>query len=378
MRLNKKRITVFLLITMLLFLIIYGAIMIKHRMDYAITDAVFVDTEDIHNVGFQRVNGKIIRMTKKEGEEVHKGELLAEIDPRTYQLIVKELKKTIEAKRNKRDKLRITLKKTIEILDIKERIAKDKVKEIKDQIDSLKDKISSLDAQIAQLKRDTRRYRNLYLKGAVAKRTYEKIDTDLISRIRQKKALLKQLSALKKQLSISKKEILLVRANRKSIDELKKQIAQIDSQIKALKERLKNAELDLRYCKLISPIDGRVAKKYRSVGDVVNPGIPVYALIDPKDIYILVLLEETKLKGVHVGCPAKIKIDAYPDLTYKGVVEEILPTSAAKFALVPRDISAGEFTKVVQRMQVKVKITEGDVSKLIVGMGGEIEIKREK
>jgi membrane fusion protein (multidrug efflux system) len=109
---------------------------------------------------------------------------------------------------------------------------------------------------------------------------------------------------------------------------------------------------------------------------VVNPGMPVYALIDPKDIYILVLLEETKLKGVEVGCPAYIKIDAYPHMKYKGVVKEILPASAAKFALVPRDISAGEFTKVVQRMQVKVKITEGDTSKLVVGMGGEIEIKR--
>ncbi len=378
MRLNKRKITVFLLIAMLLFLIVYGALMIRHRMEYAITDAVFVDTEDIHNVGFQRVSGKIIRMTKKEGEEVHKGELLAEIDPSTYKLIVKELEKTIEAKKNKREKIRIKLKKTIEILDIKERIAKDRVKELEDQIGSLKDRISSLDAQIEQLRRDTRRYRNLYLKGAVAKRTYERIDTELISKIRQRKALLKKLSALRKQLSISEKEILLIKANRKSIDELKKQIAEIDAQIKALKEKLKNAELDLRYCRLISPIDGRVAKKYRSVGDVVGPGIPVYALIDPKDIYILVLLEETKLRGVHVGCPAKIKIDAYPDLTYKGVVTEILPASAAKFALVPRDISAGEFTKVVQRMQVKVKITEGDVSKLIVGMGGEIEIKRER
>ncbi len=59
-------------------------------------------------------------------------------------------------------------------------------------------------------------------------------------------------------------------------------------------------------------------------------------------------------------------------------MEKILPTSAAKFALVPRDISAGEFTKVVQRIPVKVRITKGDVSKLVVGMGGEIEIKRMK
>ena len=377
-KVDKRKATIFVLALMMLFIIVYGILMIKHRLDYAITDAVFVDTENINNVGFQRVSGKIVLMTKKEGEWVKKGEVLAKIDSRTYELIVRELKAKIAAKENKREKLRIKLKKTIQLLDTQERIAKDKVKEIQKEIESLRNKIASLDAQIAQLKRDTRRYKNLYKQGAVAKRRYEVIYTELISKKRQKDALVKKLFALKEQLSIAKKEVLVVKIRRKDIDELRKEIKAITKEISSLNEQLKNAKLNLRYCTLLSPINGRVAKKYRSIGDVVGPGTPVYALIDPKDIYILVLLEETKLKGVEPGCPANIKIDAYPDLHYKGVVKEILPASAAKFALVPRDISAGEFTKVVQRMQVKVRITEGDISKLVVGMGGEIEIKRRK
>ncbi len=377
-KVDKRKATIFVLALMMLFIIVYGIFMIKHRLDYAITDAVFVDTENINNVGFQRVNGKIVLMTKKEGEWVKKGEVLAKIDSRTYELIVRELKAKIAAQENKREKLRIELKKTIQLLDTKERIAKDKVKEIQNEIESLKNRIASLDAQIAQLKRDTRRYKNLYKQGAVAKRRYEVIYTELISKKRQKDALVKKLCALKKGLSIAKKEVLVVKIRRKDIDELRKEIKAITKEISSLNEQLKNAKLNLRYCTLLSPINGRVAKKYRSIGDVVGPGTPVYALIDPKDIYILVLLEETKLKGVEPGCPANIKIDSYPDLHYKGVVKEILPASAAKFALVPRDISAGEFTKVVQRIPVKVRITEGDISKLVVGMGGEIEIKRRK
>ena len=377
-KVDKRKAAIFVLVLMMLFIIVYGILMIKHRLDYAITDAVFVDTENINNVGFQRVSGKIILMTKKEGELVKKGEVLAKIDSRTYELIVRELKAKIAAKENKREKLRIKLKKTIQLLDTQERIAKDKVKEIQKEIESLRNKIASLDAQIAQLKRDTRRYKNLYKQGAVAKRRYETIYTELISKERQKDALVKKLCALKEGLSIAKKEVLVVKIKRKDIDELRKEIKAITKEILSLNEQLKNAKLNLRYCTLLSPINGRVAKKYRSIGDVVDPGSPVYALIDPKDIYILVLLEETKLKGVEPGCPANIKIDSYPDLHYKGVVKEILPASAAKFALVPRDISAGEFTKVVQRIPVKVRITEGDISKLVVGMGGEIEIKRIK
>ncbi len=375
---NKKRFAVFVLIGMVLFLLVYGILMIRHRMQYAITDAVFVDTENINNVGFQKVNGKIIKMTKLEGDRVRKGELLAEIDPRNYQILVEELRSRIASKKNKRDKLKITLSKTIETLNIREGIAKDRVKQVKNDISSLKKKIASLDARIAQLKRDVRRYKELYKKGAVAKRTYEKIETELIANQRERDALVKRLYALRDQLSMAKKEIALVIADRKSIEELKKNIKALDKEIASIKAALKNAKLNLRYCRLFSPINGRVAKKYASVGDVVSPSTPVYALIDPKDIYILVLLEETKLNGVKPGCPAKVKIDAYPDSEYKGVVTEILPASAAKFALVPRDISAGEFTKVVQRMQVKVRITSGDISKLVVGMGGEIEIKRIK
>ena len=62
---------------------------------------------------------------------------------------------------------------------------------------------------------------------------------------------------------------------------------------------------------------------------------------------------------------------------FEGVVEEISPASAATFALVPRDISAGEFTKVVQRIPVKIRIKKGNLSLLRVGMGGRVEIKRE-
>ena len=72
-----------------------------------------------------------------------------------------------------------------------------------------------------------------------------------------------------------------------------------------------------------------------------------------------------------------LTLDAYPDKEFTGVVREVMPASAATFALVPRDISAGEFTKVAQRIPVRIEITGGDRSLLRVGLGGEVEIKRQ-
>ena len=90
-----------------------------------------------------------------------------------------------------------------------------------------------------------------------------------------------------------------------------------------------------------------------------------------------VLLEETKLKGVRKGSKAYVRLDAYQGLVLEGEVEEISPASAATFALAPRDVSAGEFTKVVQRIPVKIKLKTEDKKLLRVGMGGRVEIKRQ-
>ncbi len=377
-KIDVRRKALIILVIITISILVYGTWMIKHRMDYAITDAVFVDTDSINNVGFERVGGKIIKMTKSEGDKVRKGEIIAEIDPLPYKLLEKEIKATLEAKRKEKERLEIVLFRISKQIVLKEGVIRDRISEIKREKEALKKTILSLDASILQLKRDKKRYEDLYKKGAVAKRDFEMIETELMSKIRGREAAERRLCALSAKLMATKKELAIAVAERKRIDETKKMIGALKKEINSLEAKLKDARLNLDYCKLKSPINGRVAKKYVSLGDVVSPGTPIYALVDPKDIYILVLLEETKLKGIFPGCPAKIKIDAYPNLKYMGEVEEILPTSAAKFALVPRDISAGEFTKVVQRIQVKVRITKGDVSKLVVGMGGEVEIKRRK
>ncbi len=373
-----KKIALFILIFLILFVLGYGGWMIKHHMDYAITNAVFVDTENIINIGFQRVGGRVIKMTKREGDPVKKGEVIAKIDPKDYRLAVKALEEEIEAARKRKEELEVTLQRITPQLHLSVVKAKRRVEALKKEIESTKSEIRAMDADIAQLKADRRRYQNLYLNKAVAKHDFELIDTRLKVATRKREALKKRLQALVLNQKAASDDLKIAKADLKRIAETKKSIEELDKKIASLEARLKDAKLQLSYCILKSPITGRVAKKYVSVGDVVGPGTPVYALVDPKDIFILVLLEETKLKGVEPGCPAKIKIDALPGKEYEGVVDKILPTSAAKFALVPRDISAGEFTKVVQRIPVKVKITKGDISKLVVGMGGEIEIKRKK
>ena len=147
--------------------------------------------------------------------------------------------------------------------------------------------------------------------------------------------------------------------------------------VKDLAAALKSADEDVAECELKSPIDGRIAKRFFAEGSIIPPEKQVFSLINPKDIYITALLEEDKLEGVRPEAKANISIDAYPGMDFRGKVERIMPASAATFALAPRDISAGEFTKVAQRIPVRIAITGGDTSLLEVGLGGSVEIKRQ-
>ena len=375
---GRKKMALLVLLAALLVVVGYGGFMIKHRLDYAITDAVFVDTDRIINAGFERVGGRLVTMTKVEGKAVRQGELLAEIKPQDYQLAADQLTEKIKALRHQREQQSIALRKATAQVELKIGMAGDQVSGTGKKIAALKDKIAALKVAIGQLKRDERRYQALYQQGVVAKRAYEAIDTNLRAKQKELAAQEKNLEGLRAQLRAERKEVSLAESERLSIKEIRKGIAATEAKIKALEAKRSSVGLELSYCRLFSPITGKIAKKYHSVGDVVGTGMPIYALVDPKDIYILVLLGEKKLEGVEPGCTASITIDAYPDLEFTGQVESILPTSAAKFALVPRDISAGEFTKVVQRIPVKVKITKGDISRLVAGMGGEIEIKRRR
>jgi multidrug resistance efflux pump len=125
---------------------------------------------------------------------------------------------------------------------------------------------------------------------------------------------------------------------------------------KAARADLETAKLDLEHTKIIAPFNGIIAKRYVQHGNFVGPGLPVVSIYDPATIHVIANLEEGKLDGVRVGQSTDIWVDAYPGIKITGLVERIGQASAAEFALIPRDVSAGEFTKVVQRVPIKISI----------------------
>ncbi len=134
----------------------------------------------------------------------------------------------------------------------------------------------------------------------------------------------------------------------------------------------------LRHTKVYAPRDGSIAKRWVVAGDAIQFGQPLFALTDTQDIWITANFEETKVKNVCPGDSVKVHIDAYPDTPFTGTVYSVMASAASRFALVPPNNATGNFTKVVQRVPIKILLDTSDAKNplyLYPGMSVEVDIK---
>lgn len=375
---RSKKFVFFILLGLLFLLLGIFIYFIWKWKNYVTTDAVFVQADRLVFVSFPKVNGRIIKLTKKEGDKVLEGEVLAEIEPIDYWAKVRNLEEEIKRVSSEIETITFSKEKLgREILLRSEQIERE-INQLDEQKRAQREKIEALKARLALIKKDRRRLEALYKEGLIALQSLEAKETEereLLHQIEGEEANFKALIEKRKALQ---RALDLVQNEKITLKELEAKRIALSYQAKSLEAQKEEAKFYYSYTQLKSPVSGLIAKKFRSEGDVIAPGEPIYSIVDPESFYILVLLEETKLHGVKKGAPVKIKLDAYPGREWRGEVEEILPATAATFALVPRDISAGEFTKLAQRIPVKIKIVAGNRSLLRVGLGGEVEIKRVK
>jgi membrane fusion protein, multidrug efflux system len=151
---------------------------------------------------------------------------------------------------------------------------------------------------------------------------------------------------------------------------------QLEADLNAKQESLKVAQTNLDYTKIVAPTDGIVGERKVRIGQLVSPGTQVISLVE-NTVWVQANYKETQLTNVAKGDAAEITVDTFPGVTLKGHVEEIAPASGSQFALLPPDNATGNYTKVVQRIPVKIVLDPNPslASKLRPGMSVVAEIR---
>jgi membrane fusion protein (multidrug efflux system) len=132
------------------------------------------------------------------------------------------------------------------------------------------------------------------------------------------------------------------------------QAAQLTANVEAAQAALQSADLSVSYTKITAPFDGVVSERQVHVGDYVTVGTNSIGLVPLPSVYIIANFKETQLGLMNEGQVADITIDALPGQTFKGHVKRLSPASGSQFALLPADNATGNFTKVVQRVPVRI------------------------
>jgi membrane fusion protein (multidrug efflux system) len=150
-------------------------------------------------------------------------------------------------------------------------------------------------------------------------------------------------------------------AARGQIDVLKGEVAQAESQLQRAEAAERQADLNLSYTSIAAPVDGVVGARSLRVGQYVQAGTQLMAVVPAASAYIVANYKETQLTAVKAGQKVEVEIDTYPGRVFHGHVDSLAPASGQEFALLPPDNATGNFTKVVQRIPVKI-LLDGEAS----------------
>ena len=147
-----------------------------------------------------------------------------------------------------------------------------------------------------------------------------------------------------------------------------------DARLAAAQAAVDNARLQLSYTVITAPASGVVARRKVEPGELVQVGQQLMAVVPDTGVWVTANLKETQLEQVTAGDSAEFSVDAYPGIRFRGAVQSVAPATGARFALLPPDNATGNFTKVVQRVPVRIAVAPGTPARYPLRPGMSVEV----
>jgi len=154
------------------------------------------------------------------------------------------------------------------------------------------------------------------------------------------------------------------------------QVKKVNALIETRKAALDQAKLKLSYCTIMAPVGGRIGKRNIEKGQYIQPGAPLFSIVNDESFWIVANFKETQLEKMKEGQEVDITLDGYPDTPLKGKISSLSLATGAKFALLPPDNATGNFVKVTQRVPVRIDLVDPAQHKNILraGLSAEVEV----
>ncbi|VIO68367.1 HlyD family secretion protein [Bradyrhizobium ivorense] len=303
--------------------------------DYITTGRYLESTDDAYvkadsTIIAPKVSGYIAKVLVADNQSVKAGQLLAEIDDRDYRTALNQARADVDA-----------ADAAVRNLDAQLALQQS-------MIDQSKADVTAAEANLKFAQEEQTRYDGLMKSGSGTIQRAQQTDAAL-------RANTAQLQGAKSALSAAERKV----------DVLTTQRAQAVAQADRARAVEHQAELNLSYTEIKAPVDGTVGARTLRIGQYVQAGTQLMAVVPLDAVYVVANFKETQLTNVRNGQPVELTVDSFHNTRLKGHVDSLSPASGLEFALLPPDNATGNFTKIVQRVPVKIVLDDHNLTGLL-------------
>jgi len=398
--------------------------------DFESTDDAFVEGHVVQIA--PQVSGVVKKVYVADNQEVKKGDLLVEIDPRDFEARLAQAQGALAVARARKraadvnvDLVSTTSKADLDVANAGMDIAKSGIISAQAQVaftrsrqveaeamsasaaaglEQVRADAGAFEAESTRASADVKRYEQLFKAGSATSQQYDNARAAASSAAAKLESAKKKITAYEAQLreaqagiataqeAVKQAQAALAQAQ-SGVVEAQARIAQANivkprtessvsqqegaaADISQLEAAVHQADLQLSYTKIYAPEDGRITRKSVEEGSYLQVGQTISALV-PAEVWVIANFKETQLTLIRQGQPVTVKVDAYPGKEFQASVDSIQRGAGARFSLLPPENATGNYVKVVQRVPVKIKFKQGELgdANYMLGPGMSVEPK---
>ena len=321
---------------------------------YETTDNAFVEASVVRVS--PQVSGQVLNVHVKDNQHVNTGEPLVDIDPKPFEVKRDADKAALEFAESKLKTAQATVDLTRATTEATLDQAEADVDAAKAAADQARAEVDAARAEAERSEKDLRRYETLE-DSAISRQKREL--AEVAARVGQARLteVRKQIVAADARIAAAIGKLAAAKTGPQQVAVSQTLVDQAAAAIHQAKAAVAGSELSLSYTKVTAPVSGRVTRKSVRVGETVQAGQALMAVV-PDEVWVVANFKETQLKLIRPGMPVELSVDAYPSLVLKGHIDSLQGGTGARFSLLPPENATGNYVKVVQRVPVKIILDE--------------------
>ena len=350
--------------------LVFGIYEYRLLQRYETTDNAQVEG-DIDPVS-PKVGGYVRDIRFKDNQRVKKGDTLVVIDDTDYQIRLAQAQAALE----NAEATVAVMRSNVGVAAANVQSSQDGPQTVQVSIETARANVQAAEARFNKTDRDYQRYERLLAEKTVPQQQFDAVKADRDAAAAQLEAARAQLQTAQSQYRAAGAQSSVTSSQRKASQE---QIKVAEAGMKARQADLDFAKLQLAYTRVLAPADGVVSKRNVQVGQLVQPGQSLCAVVTDNEVWVTANFKETQLEKMREGQPVDVEVDAFPGQAVHGRVTSFSGATGARFSLLPPDNATGNYVKVVQRVPVRIELDKNNelLSRIKPGMSVSVSVDLE-